>query len=195
MEVGFERLLIDLDGKPFVFTMGKDGILWKLDRKTGSFVDLLETMPQTIYEVADRKDGTIRYRQDIIDAGIGDGFSACPGIYGGHNWQASAYSPQNNLLITPLHQLCADMIGRKVEMADGLGGFGGDSRSYAMPGSNGNLGKLSAVDLTTMEPRWSHEQPAMFLANPPGVCAAWIPHQLCRQWRAIYRCDDRPRRV
>lgn len=165
MEVGFERLLIDLKGKPYLFTMGKDGILWKLNRKTGAFVDLVETLPQTIYESVDRKTGTIRYRQDIIDAGIGDVFPACPGIYGGHNWQASAYSPENSLLITPLHQLCADMVGRKVELAEGLGGFGGDSRSYAMPGSNGNLGRLSAVDLETMEPRWSHEQPAMFLTG------------------------------
>lgn len=108
MEVGFERLLVDLAGKPYVFTVGKDAVLWKLDRKTGAYVDLLETMPQTLYEVLDRKTGALRYRKDIIEAGIGDAFSTCPGIYGGHNWQASAFSPQTGSLIIPLHQLCGE---------------------------------------------------------------------------------------
>lgn len=165
MEVGFERLLIDLKGKPYVFTVGKDAVLWKLDRKTGAYVDLVETLPQTIYEVLDRKTGALRYRKDIIEAGIGDAFSACPGIYGGHNWQASAYSPQTGFLIIPLHQLCGEMIGRSVEMAEGSGGYGGSSRAHAMPGAEGNLGKLSAIDLATMQPRWSFEQPAMFLTG------------------------------
>ena len=33
MEVGFERVLIDIDGTPALLTVGKDGILWKLDRR------------------------------------------------------------------------------------------------------------------------------------------------------------------
>lgn len=165
MEVGFERVLVDLDGKPYVFTIGKDGVLWKLDRKSGEYVDLLATLPQTIYEKLDRETGALRYRQDIIDAKIGDTFSACPGIYGGHNWQASAFSPETGFLIIPLHQLCAEMVGREVEMAEGEGGYGGNSRATPMPGTDGKLGKLSAIDLKAMKERWSHEQPAMFLTG------------------------------
>ena len=36
----------------------------------------------------------LEYRDDIVDAKIGDPVSVCPSIYGGHNWQATAYSPQ-----------------------------------------------------------------------------------------------------
>jgi alcohol dehydrogenase (cytochrome c) len=165
METGFERVLVDLDGQALLFTVGKDGILWKLDRDTGKFVDFAETLYQNLFEPLDHRTGRLRYRQDIIDAKIGDPISACPGIYGGHNWQASAYVPRNHSLIIPMHQLCVEMVGREVQMVEGYGGYGGDSRIYEMPGSNGMLGRLSAWDLSTMQQRWTHTQRAMFLTS------------------------------
>ena len=165
MDTVFERLLIDLDGRSYLFAVGKDGILWKLDRGTGKFVDFTETIYQNMFLPLDKKTGHLTYRQDIIDAKIGDPLSICPSIYGGHNWQATAYSPETHSLIIPMHQLCADMVGREVKMVEGYGGYGGDSRVYEMPGSNGMLGRLSSWDLRAMKERWSHKQRAMFLTG------------------------------
>jgi alcohol dehydrogenase (cytochrome c) len=165
MEVGFERVLVDIDGQQLMFTIGKDGILWKLDRKTGAFVDFVETMPQNVFESLDKKTGRVRYRQDIVDAKIGDPIDVCPGIYGGHNWQATAYNPQNSTLIIPLHQLCVEMVGQEVQMVEGYGGYGGASRVYPMPGANGMLGRLTSWDLRSMKEKWNHEQRAMFLTS------------------------------
>ena len=39
LDIVYERVLVDADGEQWLFTIGKDGILWKLDRRTGAFVD------------------------------------------------------------------------------------------------------------------------------------------------------------
>lgn len=165
METGFERILVDLDGAKLLFTIGKDGLLWKLDRRDGRFLGFTETVFQNLYAKLDHDLGRVHYRQDIIDAKVGDSVSVCPSIYGGHNWQAAAYSPEARSLIIPLHQLCMDFVGREVEMVEGGGGFGGESTMKPMPGTDGNFGRLSAYDVKTLEPRWSHVQRAMFMTG------------------------------
>jgi alcohol dehydrogenase (cytochrome c) len=165
METGFERVLVDVDGDPLLLTVGKDGLLWKLDRRDGRFLGFTETIFQDLYAKLDHEKGRVVYRQDIIDARVGDPVSVCPSIYGGHNWQAMAYSPEARSLIIPLHQLCMDFIGREVDMVEGGGGYGGESTMKPMPGTDGNYGRLSAHDVRTLEPRWSHVQRPMFMTG------------------------------
>jgi alcohol dehydrogenase (cytochrome c) len=164
MEVGFERILADIDGEQTLLTVGKDGILWKLNRATGEYLDLLDTMGQTIFSV-DRETGRLTYREDIATATIGDTYTACPGIYGGHNWQSATYDDARHLLFLPVHQLCSDMTPREVDLGPGGGGYGADAATYPMPGKEGLAGALLAIDVRTMEVRWKIEQPALFLSG------------------------------
>ena len=105
----YERVLVDVDGRKLSFNIGKVGILWKLDRQSGQFLDAKETVFQNVFVWKDRSKGLLQYRPDILEQRTGYWVPSCPGTTGGKDWQTMSYDPTTNLLVIPLTQACMEI--------------------------------------------------------------------------------------
>ncbi len=148
----YEKILVDEGPQKLLLTAGKKGILWKLDRATGKFVDYVPMVFQNVFTHIDRKTGRGTYRDDILHPIPGNSRPSCPAQSGGHNWPAASYVPDDDAIIFPLMQICVtsqgDMVG-----------------NFEAPASDGNMGRLSAYRVKDLKPLWTFQQRAPFLTS------------------------------
>jgi len=157
MEETFERILVDYDGRSSSFSMGKIGILWELDRRTGMFRAAHDLGYQDQGAI-DPKTGQLRYHPNMIPQ-EGVPIKFCPGVTGVKSWKAMAYHPETQAFYIPLFPHCQQMTFRLPRGQTDRGDF-------VHPKSPDHLGDFVAMDMKTGKVLWRHRTP-----TPPTTSA------------------------
>lgn len=132
--------------QPLVATVGKDGILRTLDRKTH---EIMYATPVTTLE---------NTQQPITTTPT----HACPGTLGGVEWNGPAYNPSTNLLYVPAVDWCMTFTAfEKPRYIPGKLYMGG---SVDFDPREKSQGWLTAIDASTGAVKWKYRSPRPMVA-------------------------------
>ena len=158
----FEQVLVDIHVdnrlRQALIAIGKPGVIWALDRRTGEFLWARETTHQTVYKHIDGETGQVAINESLIPTKLDETKFVCPSFYGGKLWMASAYNPVSKTLVVPLNNLCMDY--KAVEQQELPGEDYGRGRMVFRhaPDNHGNIGQVEAVSLETKQTEWKQQR-------------------------------------
>jgi len=163
LDWAFERQIFDMDIKGattrVVVTAGKIGIFDVLEAKSGKYLFSMDLGYQTLVKAIDPKTGFKTIDRARMTPGDGKTKSLCPHSEGGKNWVPVAYNPRSKLLFVPLVESCQDL----TPVAKGESGILSTGVRLSLrppPKSDGNYGRLEAINLETKKSVWVHRQRA-----------------------------------
>jgi alcohol dehydrogenase (cytochrome c) len=163
LDWAFERQLVNLDigGAPrrVVITSGKIGIYDALDARTGQFLFSIDLGLQNIVRSIDPATGRKQVNTDLypIDGKVK---MVCPHGAGVKSYLPASWNQGTHVLVMPLNEACMDLYpvpggGSLSALSSGVN-WGIRPR----PDSDGNYGRLEALDLVTRKPVWTVRQHA-----------------------------------
>jgi alcohol dehydrogenase (cytochrome c) len=138
---------------------GKTGIVYTLDRQTGEFLWAKPTIEQNVVADIDGAGGAVTVNPEAIFTRIKESRLICPGLNGGKNWPAGAYSPLTHTMYFPLQNSCMD-VTTQIDRPSLTSLYGFSSRNRIAPGSGDRLGAIHAIAVETGKTAWKYEQRA-----------------------------------
>ncbi len=160
LDYAYEPMLIDLtvDGAQHkaLVTTGKLGIVEAIDRETGDYLFSHETVYQNVVQSIDPATGMKTINPDAIPH-IGQTTTNCPGDPGSRSWAATSYNPDTNMLYLPMQEFCVENTPNP--LGPGEVYTGGGAATFVrspIPNSDGNMGKVAAVDLGNQTTAWEY---------------------------------------
>jgi alcohol dehydrogenase (cytochrome c) len=158
----FEQILVDINvanrQRQALLAVGKPGIIWALDRRTGELLWTRETVYQNVIKSIDPQTGKVMLNESLIPKRLDEEYFVCPSNYGGKLWMATAYNPISKTLFLPLNNLCMDYKAVEQETLEGEDYGRGRMTFRHAPNSNEMIGRVDAVDLEKRETIWTHQR-------------------------------------
>jgi alcohol dehydrogenase (cytochrome c) len=180
LDWAFERTLgvLSIDGRPkdVVITVGKLGVFDVIDRETGVYLFSTDLGVQNLLQSIDPKTGRKTPKPEF-EPTPGKTSIICPGVTGARAWPATAFDQRSRIVYVPMTESCMrySFTARTPEqIAAGQGDIGFPIETP--PNSDGNLGRIQAVNLDTRKVVWTYRQRAptssSVLATAGGVVFA-----------------------
>jgi len=141
---------------------GKTGIVYTLDRETGEFLWARPTIHQNVVRDIDGATGRVTIDPERVYTRKDQMLTVCPGMNGGKNWPAGAYSPRTRAMYMPMQNLCMNAKTLSDQRDPSLV-YGLESEQILAPGAD-KMGAIWAVSAATGETLWRHEQRAGVMA-------------------------------
>ena len=186
LDWAFERQIIEItfqgERRKAVINMGKLGILDAVDAATGDYLFSMDMGLQNVVTDIDPDTGKKTINPYTIPQ-LEEQRLICANHYGAKSWPPAAFNPISKKLFLPLNEGCLETgpEGRYQILTTNI-----KLREALFPGSNGNMGRVQALDLENQEFDWTHRQPSpvisSILATAGGIVFAG---DLNRQFRAF----------
>lgn len=152
LDWAFERTLVTLpvSGKStrLVLTMGKLGILDALDAKTGHYLFSYDSGLQSLVTRIDPKTGR-KTTDPTAEPQANTEKFICPFPGGARTWPATAFDSATKTLYVPMFEWCMNYLWKPGEAWDI------QYTALPPPNSDGNFGRVAAIDLTTHRTAWT----------------------------------------
>ena len=164
LDWAFERQIVSIPFKGemrrAVINLGKLGILDAVDAATGEYLFSIDMGLQNVVSAIDPITGYKTINPMTIP-NLEETRLICSNHYGSKSWPPSAFNPHTNRLYVPLNEGCIEagpdgyeLLTSGVRMAAALN-----------PDSNGNMGRIQAIDLGKQEFAWRHRQPSPIISS------------------------------
>lgn len=139
--------------RPVIITAGKMAIYDVLDAETGKWIYSKDLGLQNIVTSIDPATGKKNIDPKLLP-GDGNDIVVCPHAGGAKSWLPGSYNPDTKILFVPLVESCMDL---KPVRDGGRGSLSTGVRwtLRPRPGSDGNYGRVQAINMLTREVVWT----------------------------------------
>ena len=154
----FERSIVELEvngeTRKVIVTAGKPGLFDALDAATGQYLFSVDSGMQNIISAIDPVTGE-KFANPAVFPDAEEIRTVCPYYQGGRNWHASSINNETGFLFVPMFEVCMETLldGSGTLLSSGM-----RADTVPVPGSDGNYGRLQAIDLKTRELAWQHRE-------------------------------------